>query len=59
MSSILPTAITSPPFTPANGPISTIKSAFLIVFSSCSTTKTEFPRSLKCFNVLINLSLSL
>ena len=49
----------SPPCSPAPGPISTIKSASLIVSSSCSTTITEFPRSLRCFKVPSNLSLSL
>ena len=59
ISSAVPTATTSPPCSPAPGPISTIKSAARMVSSSCSTTMTELPRSLNCFNVARSLSLSL
>src|SRR5205823_12770470 len=44
-SSIVPCATTSPPWMPGPGPISTICSAARIVSSSCSTTRTVFPRS--------------
>ena len=47
MSFAVPTATTSPPCSPAPGPISTIQSAANIVSSSCSTTITELPRSLR------------
>ena len=59
ISSAVPTATTCPPCSPAPGPISTIQSAARMVSSSCSTTKTEFPRSRRCFNVASSLSLSL
>ena len=58
-SSAVPTATTSPPCSPAAGPISTMQSAARIVSSSCSTTIKEFPRSRRCFNVFSSLSLSL
>ncbi len=51
ISSIFPWATTSPPFSPAPGPMSTIQSAVRIVSSSCSTTITVLPRSLKCSSV--------
>ena len=51
ISSTVPAAIICPPCSPALGPISTIKSASLIVSSSCSTTITVFPTSLKFFKV--------
>ncbi len=56
---IFPVATTSPPFSPAPGPISTMKSAFLIVSSSCSTTMIVFPLSLRVLRVLISFRLSL
>ena len=40
-----PSATTSPPCSPAPGPMSTMWSATRIVSSSCSTTRTVFPRS--------------
>ena len=55
----VPTATTCPPCSPAPGPISTIRSASLMVSSSCSTTITEFPKSRRRFKVAISLSLSL
>ena len=54
-----PENITSPPWTPALGPISTIWSEVIIVSSSCSTTITVLPKSLKFLRVSNNLSLSL
>ena len=59
ISSAVPCAITFPPCTPAPGPISIIWSAAYIVSSSCSTTKSVFPKSLNFLSVAINLSLSL
>ena len=59
ISSAVPWAITFPPCTPAPGPISIIWSAAYIVSSSCSTTITEFPKSLSFLRVASNLSLSL
>ena len=58
ISSGVPCATTSPPCSPAPGPISTIWSAASIVSSSCSTTRSEFPISARFFRLLINLSLS-
>ena len=58
ISSREPLAHISPPWTPAPGPISIIKSAHLIASSSCSTTITVFPRSLRFLRVLISFSLS-
>ena len=57
-SSMLPTAMISPPPCPANGPTSTIQSAALIVSKSCSTTMTVLPKSLSLRRVLISFSLS-
>ena len=54
----VPAAIMFPPWTPAPGPTSIIQSEASIVSSSCSTTRTLFPRSRIDFNVLISLSLS-
>ena len=54
----LPSATTSPPWTPAFTPISIIWSACLIASSSCSTTITVFPRSLNLNSVLISCWLS-
>ena len=55
ISSTFPVATTSPPCLPAEGPISTRKSASRMVSSSCSTTITEFPRSLSSFSVVSSL----
>ena len=54
-----PAATIRPPCSPALGPTSTIKSASLIVSSSCSTTTRVLPRSRRFFNVASSLSLSL
>ena len=54
----VPLAITSPPNSPAPGPMSIMWSADLMIASSCSTINTVFPTSLKFFNVVINLSSS-
>ena len=59
ISCAVPSAITSPPCSPAPGPISTMWSAANIVSSSCSTTITVLPRSRRCFSVPRSLSLSL
>ena len=59
ISSTLPAAMSSPPLTPAPGPISTIKSAFRMVSSSCSTTISVFPKSRRFLSVPNSLSLSL
>ena len=45
MSAGVPSAITSPPWTPAAGPMSITWSAVRMASSSCSTTSTELPRS--------------
>ena len=58
-SSGVPAQMTCPPWTPAPGPISTIKSEAFIVSSSCSTTRTLFPKSLISCKDLISFSLSL
>ena len=58
-SSAVPIATSSPPCSPAPGPISTTQSAARIVSSSCSTTIRLFPRSRRCFSVARSLSLSL
>ena len=58
MSFTSPVQMTFPPWTPAPGPISTIKSAARIVSSSCSTTITVFPLSRSRLRVAISLSLS-
>ena len=55
----VPTATTSPPCSPAFGPISIIKSHANIVSSSCSTTNTVLPKSRIDNIVLISFSLSL
>jgi len=57
--STLPTATIFPPCSPAPGPMSTIKSLFLIVSSSCSTTTTVLPESRIDLSVSSSLSLSL
>ncbi len=54
-----PTATTSPPWTPAPGPISTRQSEESIISSSCSMSITVFPMSLNLFSMTINLALSL
>ena len=59
ISSAVPCARTYPPCTPAPGPMSITWSAAYIVSVSCSTTITEFPKSLNFFKVVINLLLSL
>ena len=59
ISSAVPMATSCPPCSPAPGPISTTQSAARMVSSSCSTTISVFPKSLKCFNVASSLSLSL
>ena len=53
-----PATTTSPPSSPAPGPISTIQSAFIMVSSSCSTTMTVFPISLRLFNIPMSFALS-
>ena len=58
ISSGVPTARSSPPFLPAPGPRSMIRSARNISSSSCSTTSSEFPLSRKVSRVEINRSLS-
>ena len=58
-SSAVPIPTSSPPCSPAPGPISTTQSAASIVSSSCSTTIRLFPRSRRCINDLRSLSLSL
>ena len=58
ISSREPLAHISPPWTPAPGPISIIKSAHLIASSSCSTTITVLPRFLRFLSVFISFSLS-
>ena len=54
-----PCDIISPPFFPAKGPMSIRWSARNIMSLSCSTTKTEFPKSRSAVNESISLSLSL
>ena len=51
----VPLATILPPWEPARGPKSKTQSAARIVFSSCSTTMTVFPKSRKCLSVLISL----
>ena len=46
-SSAVPIPTSSPPCSPAPGPISTMQSASRIVSSSCSTTISVFPKSLR------------
>ena len=58
ISSTVPAATISPPWTPAPTPTSTIKSAARMVSSSCSTTITLFPISRSLFRVSISLPLS-
>ena len=58
MSSIVPSATTRPPCSPAPGPMSTIQSAARIVSSSCSTTMSVFPRSRSRSSVRIRRALS-
>ena len=55
----LPLNTISPPWTPAPGPISTMKSDSLMVSSSCSITIIVLPRSLNLFKAFINFLLSL
>ena len=57
-SSKVPWAITRPPWTPAPGPMSTMRSARFIVSSSCSTTNRVFPRRLSSSSVPRSSSLS-
>src|ERR1035437_1020339 len=58
-SSYVPFAIISPPCLPALGPISIRISAARIISGSCSTTSTVLPISLKFFNSVMSLLLSL
>ncbi len=58
ISSIVPSATTLPPCTPAPGPISIMWSAAIIVSSSCSTTIRVFPRSRKRLRVDSSRALS-
>ena len=58
MSASLPCATTSPPCTPAPGPMSTTWSARRIASSSCSTTITVLPRSRRRVRVPSRRSLS-
>ena len=53
-----PLAMISPPCSPAPGPMSITQSAVRIVSSSCSTTRTVFPRSRSRVSVAINFALS-
>jgi hypothetical protein len=53
-----PEYTTSPPFSPAPGPMSTIQSAVRMVASSCSTTMRVFPRSRSRIRVSISRLLS-
>ena len=48
ISSTCPAATISPPWTPAPGPTSTMKSAARMVSSSCSTTMRVLPMSRRC-----------
>ena len=57
--SILPSATKWPPWIPAFGPTSIIKSAKFIVSSSCSTMITVLPRSFNLFRVDKSFLLSL
>ena len=54
----VPAATTSPPCSPARGPMSTIMSAARIMSASCSTTITVFPASLSALRIRMSLSLS-
>ena len=58
MSASVPCATTSPPCTPAPGPMSTTWSARRIASSSCSTTITVLPRSRRRVRVPSRRSLS-
>ena len=58
ISSSVPCTTTSPPCSPAPGPMSTIKSAVLIASSSCSTTKMVLSRSRSWVKLSSNRSLS-
>ena len=55
----VPEKHTSPPCTPAPGPMSIMWSAASIVSWSCSTTTTVLPKSLSLFSVANSLELSL
>ena len=59
ISCAVPWATSSPPCSPAPGPISITWSAANMVSSSCSTTISVFPRSRRCLSVARSLSLSL
>ncbi len=54
----VPCATTSPPCSPAPGPMSTTWSAAWIASSSCSTTITELPRSRRRLSVSMSRALS-
>ena len=58
MSASEPLLTTSPPCSPAPGPISTMWSAERMVSSSCSTTITVLPRSRNLSSVSMSLRLS-
>ncbi len=58
ISAAVPSATTSPPCSPAPGPMSMTWSAERIVCSSCSTTITVFPRSRSRSSVLMSFELS-
>ena len=55
ISDMVPVATTFPPCSPAPGPMSIIWSADLIMASSCSTTITVLPISLRSDKVVINI----
>ena len=55
---ICPCAVTLPPWMPAPGPISINKSACRMISSSCSTTITLLPKSLKWIKVSMSRWLS-
>ena len=57
-SCMVPWKSSSPPFTPASGPMSIIWSAARITFSSFSTTMTVLPRFFKALSTSISRSVS-
>ena len=58
ISAAVPWATTSPPCSPAPGPMSRISSAAYMVSSSCSTTSRLLPKSRRCLKVSSSLALS-
>ena len=56
---MLPWKTICPPSTPARGPMSISTSAARMISSSCSTTMTVLPMSLKRLSTAISLSVSL